>query len=65
MLREIWNLGEGGPLCAKQASQDSRFCTATPAQADGGQGRHSMYKESWVPQVDSVQSRNSSHSYPM
>jgi hypothetical protein len=27
--RRIWNLGEGGPLCTKQASQRSRFCTAT------------------------------------
>jgi hypothetical protein len=28
-LGRIWNLGEGGPLCTKQASQHSRFCTAT------------------------------------
>ena len=28
MLREYWNLGEDGPLCTKQASKRSRFCTA-------------------------------------
>jgi hypothetical protein len=28
-LGRIWNLGEGGPLCVKQASQDNRFCTVT------------------------------------
>ncbi len=28
MPREYWYLSEGGPLCTKQASQRSRFCTA-------------------------------------
>ncbi len=28
LLREYWNLGEGGPLCTQQASQHGIFCTA-------------------------------------
>ncbi len=30
-LGMIWKLGEGGPLCTKQASQSSIFCIATDA----------------------------------
>ncbi len=28
-LGRIWNVGEGGPLCTKQANQHSIFCTAS------------------------------------
>ncbi len=69
MLQEYWNFIDDGPLCTKQASLHSIFCTVIrcsrvfctqwttftkvsnppqPAQADGGQGHWSMYKESWV-----------------
>jgi hypothetical protein len=35
MLREYLYFSEGGPLCTKQASQRSRFCTAISRSTEG------------------------------